>query len=79
MHVEHKLGFSVSETIRAKQNFEQLARDHGVVVDSYLSNNRFFSRKYFLRYIYEHVKQIYYCGVNAHHKNGVAERSIAKV
>ena len=42
LHVKHQLGFSASETIRDKQNFERLAMDHDVIVDSYLSENGFF-------------------------------------
>ena len=52
---------------------------HGVVVDSYLANNVMFWAKAFLQYIYEHVQQIDYCGVNSHYKNGFSERSIQKV
>ena len=57
LHIEHKLGFSASETTRSKQKFEQLAIYHGVVVDSYLADNGFFCANAFLQYIYEHVKK----------------------
>ena len=39
VHVEHQQGFSSTETIRAKQNFEQLALEYGVVVKNYLGDN----------------------------------------
>jgi hypothetical protein len=35
IHVEHQLGFSASETLRAKHNYEQLALENGVVVGNY--------------------------------------------
>ena len=37
--VEHQLGFSSSETIRAKKNFERDALDHGVIVKDYMGDN----------------------------------------
>ena len=76
LHVENQLGFSAYETIRSKQNFELIEMDHGVVVDSYLSDNGIFHTKSFIRYIYENVNKIHYCGVNAHQKNDVVEHII---
>ena len=35
IHVEHQLGFSSPETLRAKQTFEKMALDHGVLINSY--------------------------------------------
>ena len=37
LKIEHQLGFSLSETIKSKHNFELLAMYHVVVVDFYLS------------------------------------------
>jgi hypothetical protein len=79
MHVEHQLGFSSSETIRAKQNFEQVALGYGVLVEDYLTDNGIFSRTKFVDHIRQHNQQIHYCGVNAHHKNAIAERAIRTV
>jgi hypothetical protein len=79
IHVEHQMGFSSSETIRAKQNFEQLALSHGVLVEDYLTDNGIFSKTQFLDHIRQHNQQVHFCGVNAHHKNAVAERAIRTV
>jgi hypothetical protein len=79
LHVEHQLGFSSSETIRAKQNYEQLALNHGVLVQDYMADNGVFKAKAFVQHIREQNQQVRYCGVNAHHKNSVAERSIRTV
>ena len=79
LHVEHQLGFSSSETIRAKQNFEKMALDYGVIVASYHANNGTFKANEFVAHIHEHNQKIQYCGVNVHHKNAVAERSIRTV
>jgi hypothetical protein len=79
IHVEHQLGFSSSETIQAKQNFEQFALGHGVLVEEYLTDNGIFSKTKFVEHIRNYNQQIHYCGVNAHHKNAVAERGIRTV
>ena len=79
IHVEHQLGFSSSETIRAKQNYEQLALESGVVVENYLADNGIFKAKAFVQHLRDHNQKVNYCGVNAHHKNAVAERSIRTV
>jgi Integrase core domain. len=79
LHVEHQLGFSSSETIRAKQNFEQLALGHGVLIEEYLADNGVFSKTKFVDHIRQHNQQLRFCGVNAHHKNAVAERAIRTV
>ena len=79
VHVEHQLGFSGSETIRAKQNYGKLALDHGVIIENYLADNGIFEGKAFVGHLREHNQKIQYCGVNAHHKNAVAERSIRTV
>ena len=77
LHVEHQLGFSTVETIRAKQNFENTAFEHGVVTQSYLTDSGAFKANAFVQHIRE--QQICYCGTNAHHQNGIAERSIGTV
>ena len=79
VHVEHQLGFSGSETIRAKQNFEQKSLDYGVLIDSYLADNGVFKANKFVSEIRERNQKINYCGVNAHHKNAIAERSIRTI
>ncbi|KAI2499350.1 hypothetical protein MHU86_15132 [Fragilaria crotonensis] len=79
LHVEHQLGFSAVETIRAKQSFENMAFEHGVVTQSYLTDSGAFKANSFVQHIREHGQQIHYCGTNAHHQNGIAERSIRTV
>ena len=54
IHVEHQLGFSVPETIRAKQNFERMALDHGVLINSYRADNGIFKANEFVSHIREH-------------------------
>jgi hypothetical protein len=42
VHVEHQVGFSAVETIHAKQGFEKLCMDNGVVVQDYLTDTSAF-------------------------------------
>ena len=79
LKVEHQLGFSSTETIRAKQSFEKDALDHGVIVSDYMADNGVFRANAFVKHIHQQNQKIRYCGVNAHHQNGVAERSIRTV
>ena len=79
IHIGHQLGFSTSETLRVKQDYERYCLDHGVVVDMYLADNGVFKANKFVAHIREHNQRLRFCGVNAHHQNGVAERSIRTV
>jgi hypothetical protein len=75
-HIENQLGFSAVETIRAKQAFELMSLTHGVVIESYLTDSGAFKASGFVQHIRNHSQQIHFCGANAHHKNGIAERAI---
>ena len=79
IHVEPQLGFSSSETIRGKQAFEKFALDNGVIVEQYMADNGVFKANAFVKHIQEHNQKLKFCGVNAHHQNAVAERSIRTV
>ena len=79
MHVEHQVGFSAVETIRAKHAFESLALVYVVTIESYLTDSGTFKAKAFVQHIRDHSQRIRYCGANAHHKNGVAERAVQSV
>ena len=79
LHVEHQLGFSAVETVRAKQAFEQLAMHHGVVVEAYFTDSGAFKANVFVQHIRSRAQHLRFCGANAHHKNGVAERAVQSV
>ena len=68
--MEHQLEFSGSETIRTKHNFENVALDHGVLIDSYKAGNRVFKSNAFVSRIQEHNQKLSYCEVNTHNKMG---------
>jgi hypothetical protein len=68
IHVERQLGYSASETLRAKHNYEQLALEHaGVVVVNYLADTGTFKARRFVEEIRNRSQLIRYCGVNAYH------------
>jgi hypothetical protein len=74
--IETQVGFSAIETLRAKQNFEQHFLNYGIIVESYLTDSGAFKANKFFQHIRDHHQKIQYCGANAHHKNGIAERAI---
>jgi hypothetical protein len=72
IHCEHQVGFSSVETIRAKQSYERLCMENGVVVQDYLTDSSAFKAKKSVSHIHETQQLLRYCGTNAHHPNGVA-------
>lgn len=75
-HVEHQLGFSSSETIHAKQNFEKFTFDHNIIIEYYLAGNGVMKAKAFINHLRGQNQRVKFCGVNAHHQNGVSERGV---
>ena len=79
VRVEFQLGFSAIETIPAKQNFEKFAFNQGVIPLTYLTDSDAFKANKFVQHIRDTNQKIQYCGTNAHHQNGVAERAIRTI
>ena len=59
LHVEHQLGFSAVESIRAKQAYEQMSEHSGVVIESYLTDSGAFKANAFVQHIREHAQRIH--------------------
>ena len=76
IHVEHQVSLGASDTIIAKENFERLALQHGVIVDSYHTDNGTFKSNRFVEEIKSNVQSIRYSGVGAKWQNGTAEGGI---
>jgi hypothetical protein len=74
IHVEYKFGFSAVETIRAKQSYEKMCLDNGVFLQDYLTDSGAFKANKFVKNIHETHQRLRFCGTNAHHQNGFAER-----
>ena len=66
-------------TIKAKEAFERLASESGNVVGHYHADNGLFDTKAFKQSVRVACQTLSFCGVNAHHQNGVAERRIRDV
>jgi hypothetical protein len=79
VHAEHQFGFSAMETIRAKQAYERKCMDNGIFVQDYLTESEALKSNDFVKHINETHQLIRFCGTNAHHQNGVAERSIQSI
>ena len=77
--IQHQVSLRTGETLQAKHKFEQLAREHGVMVKSYHADNSPFGNAEFVRSIEENGQAIKFSGVGAHHQNGVAERTIKTI
>jgi hypothetical protein len=80
LHVAFQVLLNSHETIDAKDKFELMCRDHGVIPQSYLSDNGTpFTSAGFADKLRTFAQIIQFAGVGAHHHNGVAERAIQTI
>ena len=63
-------------TLEAKRSFERFAAGFGVSIDSYHADNGWFAEDRFCKEIQQCNQEITFCGVGAHHQNGLVEHSI---
>ena len=68
--------YSQDETLESKICFEKLAALHGNTIQSYRADNGRFAENDFRDQIAADGQLIGYCGVGAHHQNGLVERHI---
>ena len=61
-------------TLEANNAWEQLSRTHAVRIQRYRPDNGRYSDPMFLQDIKDNAQQITFCGVGAHHQNGIAEK-----
>ena len=64
------------ETLEAKEAFHQLFLDRGVVIRAYHSNNDIFRSNDWQKACKDERQQLTSAWVNAHFKNGMAEKRI---
>ena len=77
IHVEFQSHLSSLETIQAVDNFERIARDDGIFVQSYYSDNEsVFTSKSFREHLKSSGQVSLHSGAESHHQNGTAERNI---
>ena len=77
VHMHYHL--TTDETIDAKHAFERVAEQHGVRILHYHCDNGRFADKAFVDDVRAGHQTITFCGVGAHHQNGVAERRIRDI
>ena len=77
--IQHQVSLRTGETLQAKLKFEQLAREHGVMVKSYHADNSPFGNADFVRSIEDNGQAIKLSGMGAHHQKGVAERTVKTI
>lgn len=79
LFIQHQVGFTVLETLQAKMAFENWSYNSGVLIGKYTTDNGSFGASEFVDVIQTKGQIVKFCGVGAHHQNGVAERSIRTV
>jgi hypothetical protein len=81
VHVEFQAHLNTHETLKAKENYELMYRDLGIIVQSFLTNNgSAFSSRAFASDLSNKFQQVIrFAGTGAHHHNGKAERSIQTI
>ncbi|KAL7466170.1 hypothetical protein ACHAXS_006459 [Conticribra weissflogii] len=67
---------TAESAVEAKHNFEHFAATRSVQVDRYHGNNGVFRDFLFMDDVKKSMQRITFCGVNAHHQNGIVERTI---
>ena len=80
VHVEFQSHLSASETIQAVTEFESAARDHGIIIAEYTSDNgSAFTSAAFRSHLQQQGQVSRYSGAGSHHQNGKVERSIRTI
>ena len=69
----------LEQTLEAKYAFEKLAATYGVKIKRYHADNGHFACKGFREAVSEAGQKITFCGVGAHHQNGIIENQIGLI
>jgi hypothetical protein len=75
-YVHLQQGATATETVIGKRAFERYAKAHGVTIKHYHADNGIFESREFMEALEQDGQTITFCGVNAHHQNGRAEKKI---
>ena len=70
---------TADSTLEAKEAFENAAATRGVSIKHYHADNGRFAEPAFTSDCKEKLQKISFCGVGAHHQNGVAENTIKQL
>jgi len=78
-YVHPQASTSAEDTVQAKLSFERYASRFGVTIRHYHADNGAFATKLFRQAVADAQQTQTFCGVNAHHQNGVAEKKISSL
>ena len=67
---------TTESTLAAKKEFEHLCAVQGVKVEHYHADNGRFSEPTWINECKRCKQDLTFCGVGAHHQNGISERNI---
>lgn len=74
IQVEFQTSLNTHQTINAKENFELMCRDNGVIPQAYVSDNgSAFTSAAFTAKLRQFAQIIRFAGAGAHHHNGTEE------
>ena len=73
VYVHLMKSLTLDETIKAKRSWEKILHNAGHTVKHYQADNGRFADKGFIDDCDAHDQTISYCGVGAHHQNGIVE------
>ena len=76
MHVGLMSDQSGDATLQSKHDFEHICATRGVKVKAYHADNGRFAERSFLDDCKKCLQRLTFCGVGAHHQNGVSENAI---
>ena len=79
VHIEHQVTLNASDSINAKTAFERVAKDVGVDVLSYHTDNGIYTSKAYVDNLVQNQQSIRHSGVGAKWQNGAAEGAIGMV
>ena len=75
-YVHVQASTNADDTIEGKKAFENFCKERGVEVKHYHADNGIFASRAFRAEVQRCGQTLSFCGVGAHHQNGVAERRI---
>ena len=70
---------SAESTLEAKREFEHRCKIRGITVQHYHADNGRFAEKLFKSDCKAQGQHLTFCGVGAHHQNGIVERKIKDI
>ena len=80
IHVEHQTTLTTHATLRAKESYEAMCRDYGVIPQKYLSDNgTAFTSAGYRNHLVDFAQVQRFAGAGAHHHNSRAERAIQTI